>query len=132
MAKINVILIQSINGSISIDVNDYFWGCKSAANDANTFFDAASQIITEDYPIKVLIRDESDDVYVIEAHADNSRFIDTLIFLHMVEKLVVYTVPVLDSGEYTLFKGFTDMINCRCESTKIIGNVVRSVYTLCG
>ena len=130
MAKINVILIQSINGSISIDVNDYFWGCKSAANDANIFFDAASQIITEDYPMKALVGGDSDDVYVIEAHADNFRYIETLFFLDMVAKLVVYTVPVLDPGGHMLFEGFSDMVKCRCEGTKIIGNVVRSVYSL--
>ena len=129
MAIINVILIQSITGVVSDYVYDQFWTMK-ASDDALVVMSEADCEFTETCPISDLVVDNTYDWYVIEAHTENLAYIAKLFTLELVNKITVYTIPVIDYGRLHLFNGICDRVNCKCESTKLIGNVIKTVYTI--
>ena len=129
MAIINVILLQSITGVVSDYVYDQFWTMK-ASDDALVVMSEADCEFTETCPISDLVVDNTYDWYVIEAHTENLAYIAKLFTLELVNKITVYTIPVIDYGRLHLFNGICDRVNCKCESTKLIGNVIKTVYTI--
>ena len=129
MAIINVILIQSVTGVVSDHVSDKFWTMK-AADDFLSVLGEADCEITEKCPIMDLVMDNTYDWYVIEAHTENLSYIAKLFTLELVNKITLYTVPVVDYGQLHLLNGICEMVNCKCESTRLIGGVVKTIYTL--
>ena len=129
MAIINVILIQSVTGVVSDHVSDKFWTMK-AADDFLSVLGEADCEITEKCPIMDLVMDNTYDWYVIEAHTENLSYIAKLFTLELVSKITVYTVPVVDYGPLHLLNGICEKVNCRCQSTRLLGDVVKTVYTL--
>lgn len=75
MATIHVILIQSINASVSDAVNDAFWVTKAAADDAISILNSADVKLTVEYSLKALAHDHSNDLYVIEAHTESAAYV---------------------------------------------------------
>lgn len=129
MAIINVILIQSVTGVVSDYVYDKFWTMK-ASDDALVVMAEADCEFTETCPISDLVVDNTYDWYVIEAHTENLAYIAKLFTLELVNKITVYTIPVIDYGRLHLLNGICDRVNCKCESTILIGNVIKTVYTI--
>lgn len=130
MARINLLLIQSINGSIDDSVNDLFWSHTTSASDAKKFLKLASQELTEEYPLSVLIKDDSDDAYLLEVHSESAAYASILLNLGIVNKVIVYTVPVFVATDYLSFSGLLSDNQLVCEETRVIGNVTRSIYRL--
>lgn len=130
MATIHVILIRSINASISDAVNDAFWGSKAAADDVISILNSADVKLTEEYSLKALARDHSNDLYVIEAHTESAAYVQLLLSLELVSKIIVYTLPIIDADPVQAFSLISDSIRCRSDSTKLLGNVLRTTYSL--
>ena len=130
MAKINVLLIQSINGSIDDSVNDLLWSHAPSAADANKFIKLAAQELTEEYLLSSLINDDSDDIFLLEVHSESATLASILLSLGMVNKVIVYTVPVFVATNHLPFVGLLRDNQLLCEETKVIGSVVCSIYQL--
>lgn len=128
MARINLLLIQSINGSIDDSVNDSFWGYTLPASDAKTFINSATQELAEEYPLSALIKDDSDDTYLLEVHSESATYASILLNLGIVNKVIVYTVPVFVATNHLTFSGLLSDSQLVCEETIVIGSVVRSIY----
>lgn len=129
MADIHVILIQSMTGGVSDYVYDRFWRMM-ASDDALTILASSDSEITEQWSIKELVKDDSNDLYVIEAHTENLSYINQLFRSKLVSKMIIYTIPLIDSVGLHLFEGFRERIGCRCDSSILIGNVIKTVYTI--
>ena len=130
MATIHVILIRSINASISDELNDAFWGTKAAADDAISILNSADVKLTVEYSLKALARDHSNDLYVIEAHTESEAYVQLLLSLELVSKIIVYTLPIIDADPVQAFSLISDSIRRRSDSTKLLGNVLRTTYSL--
>lgn len=130
MATIHVILIQSINASISDEVNDAFWWTKAATDDAISILNSADVKLTEEYSLKALARDHFNDLYVIEAHTESAAYVQLLLSLELVSKIIVYTLPIIDADPVQAFSLISDSIRRRSDSTKLLGNVLRTTYSL--
>lgn len=130
MAKINLLLIQSINGSIDDSVNDSLWSQAPSAADAKKFIKLAAQELTEEYLLSSLINDDSDDIFLLEVHSESATLASILLSLGMVNKVIVYTVPVFVATNHLPFVGLLRDNQLMCEETKVIGSVVRLIYQL--
>ena len=101
-----------------------------ASDDALVVMAEADCEFTEKCPIRDLVVDNTYDGSVLEAHTENLSYLAKLITLELVNKITVYTIPIIDYGRLHLLNGICDIVNCKCESTKLIGDVVKTVYIL--
>ena len=106
------------------------WSHAPSAADAKKFIKLAAQELTEEYLLSSLIHDDSDDIFLLEVHSESATLASILLSLGMVNKVIVYTVPVFVATNHLPFVGLLRDNQLMCEETKVIGSVVRSIYQL--
>ena len=129
MAKVQVLAVLSLDGSLSESAGDASWVLRPESYDIDKLFDAADYELTPAYPTSRLTENKSNSIFLVEATQETADYINGLLRLQLIDEVILYTVPFIAGTGRHLFKSnlptsHWDLV----EKKEYNGGVLRIVY----
>lgn len=132
MAKVQLLAVLSLDGCLSEKTGDARWWLRPERYDIEDIRKKVTSFLDEDTSLSMLVswlQKEDDAVYLIEASLETAEIINGMLRMHLIDEIILYTVPFIAGNGHYLFKPALPISYWNFIGRKEYnGGIVRTVY----
>lgn len=132
MAKVQLLAVLSLDGCLSEESTDARWWLRPERYGIEDIRNNADSVLNEDTSLSMLTawQQRKDDViYLIEASLETVEIINGMLHMHLVDEIILYTVPFIAGSGRHLFKSALSLSYWNFISHKEYnGGIIRTIY----
>lgn len=132
MAKVQLLAVLSLDGCLPDVSGEIRWWVRPERYGIENIRNEATSLLSENISLSVLtawLQRKDDAVYLIEASPETTGFINSIMHMHLIDEIILYTVPLIAGNGRHLFKSALPLSYWGFISHKEYnGEIIRTIY----
>lgn len=132
MAKVQLLAILSLDGCLSEKSGDSRWWLRPERYEIEDFRNKVDSDLDEETSLSTLtawLQRKGDAVYLIEASIETAEVVNGMLRMHLIDEIILYTVPFIAGNGNRLFKTSLPMSYWKPIGNKEYnGGIIRTIY----